>query len=213
MAIPSGYNEITVGQFQDIYKILSQPADTESDLTEREIQLIAAISGKTDTEINNMRVTDMRALSAKLTWVLDIDSMEKKPLKPFLILNGKRYEVLYNIDKITGGQFIDLTRFTRNPADNMANLHNIIACLCLPTQKTWVGRRTLPYNGDLHPAIAKAIQDSVMIADVYPMALFFSKLLSVSYQITANSSMSAIKKLEKRLKQKLTRSKSDGAGL
>ncbi len=144
---------ITLGQFQEIYKLQK----AEMDLEEKTTEMVAVISGKTMKEIEDMPLLEFNKLASKVVEVI------KQPIpdgKPQPVIAG--YRVIYEPSKLTRGQYVTLMHFMK--MDIVENAHNIMAALV---------------NEENHSEIADKMQGEPM-DNIYPACVFFCELYKSS---------------------------------
>lgn len=164
MKIAKNWNEISIGQFQQINTAIKNYPDNA--ITQA-VWMLNALTGKTREELLAMDFSkEFKPLMAELEWV-NATALPTQLPKQFE-LDGQQYTLVYDMKQRTTGQFVDLAHLTTDPENIIANLHLILAVLCVP-------------NGQKDHAIgfeqrAKIFQQQLPIAIAYPIATFFLKL-------------------------------------
>ena len=161
------YNDLTIGQFLKCKTI----AEFETDPLQKNIRMLAEISGKTAEEIEELPISE---LLKKLKTLSEINSLPAdSKVKMRFKVGGKRFECIWKTQELTAAQYIDVTHFC---SDNIIqNIHNILAAICV--RRTW-GKRG-KYDGANHKEIADLFYNNMKISQAYPIMVFFCKYSKV----------------------------------
>lgn len=160
------FDKITIGQFLKCKTI----ADLEPDLINRNIKLLAELSGKTFDEVESMPIEQLtNALKDFNKFeLLNTDAKVKMDFK----VNGRRFKCIWQTQKLTAAQYIDATSFCKDEKNIVANIHNILASICV--EKNWLGK-VKKYDGANHKEVADLFYNHLKIDVAYPIMLFFCK--------------------------------------
>jgi hypothetical protein len=90
-------------------------------------------------------------------------------------LKGKRFRLLLNVSVLTGGQYIDLMTFLKNPEAINQNIHNVLAVIASPLK---LGLFKTKYDGKKQAERAKFFHDNMPVSIAYPILVFFCNLSS-----------------------------------
>ena len=148
---------LTLGQFQEIWRIHKSDIQDEEKLTE----MVAVLSGKSPNEVDQLTIPEFNKLAAQVKEIL---SQEFKTDKPQRELCG--YGVCYEPAKLSRGQYVTLMHFMKG--DVVENAHLILASITY-------NLKTKKHESDKHQEIAEALQDA-QVSEVLPVCFFFSKL-------------------------------------
>lgn len=151
---------ITLGVFQEIYKIQKSDIDSEEKITE----MVSVLSGKPVSEVEDLQVPEFNKLSYKVMEILKTPLPEAKPQKTIA-----GYNICYEPAKLKRGQYVTLMHFMKG--DVVENAHLIMACL-------------VTEEGE-HSEIADKMQDAPL-SEIYPACLFFCELYRVSIRSLEN---------------------------
>ncbi len=154
-------HDITLGQFQEIYKINKSDLPDEEKLTE----LVSAISGKTANEVDNLTIPEFNTLAKQVTTILSTPLPESKPQRTIC-----GYGITYEPAKLTRGQYITVNHFVSK--DTVENAHYILASITYDL-------KTNKHEAEKHSEIAEKLQDA-KLAEVLPACVFFCKLFTAS---------------------------------
>lgn len=158
------WNDITVEQFQQVYKLsLSQDLD-EITKTER---VVCILYGLTERQVEELPMPRFRELATHCAFIMtgEIPGKPQRQIK----VGGNRYRIVYNPENLKQRQYVEVMHFGDNPIENM---HVIMASLVNPV--TWYGK-TLKNNAEDHKAIADDLLQARVI-DVYHSCVFFCNL-------------------------------------
>ena len=122
--IPENIGDITLSQYIEIQKLIDRELD-EVPFMER---LVMLLSGVTKRDIKNIDVKDYAMISESIALALNTNS----EFQNRFTLNGVEYGFIPNFDKITQGEYIDLTS---NELDN-ESLPTIMSVLFRPIIKS-----------------------------------------------------------------------------
>jgi hypothetical protein len=160
------FDKITIGQFLKCKTI----ADLEPDLINRNIKLLAELSGKTFDEVESMPIEQLTAALKDFNKfeLLNTDAKVKMDFK----VNGRRFKCIWQTQKLTAAQYIDATSFCKDEKNIVANIHNILASICV--EKNWYGK-VKKYDGANHKEVADLFYNHLKIDVAYPIMLFFCR--------------------------------------
>lgn len=152
--VPDNWNEVTIGQFQDL-SVLNRDSKDYS---------ISTLSILIDTQPEDIRKFDPQSLSKilrHLEWAMKYprDDYYKQEIE----VDGKTYTMIENLNEFTGGQWWDMEEYLNNYNDN---LHYLLAMIYRPLGEE--------YDSEKCKARGELFADKVMIGEVYGSLLFFS---------------------------------------
>lgn len=174
------WSELKIYQFQELYSILT---DKELDELGKVIYSVAFLEEKTVAEIESMNLDEFKKLSDKYGWLKEMDLLEK--ISNTFELNGEIYKVIWQVDKMKAGQYIDLTEFNKDP---MANIHKVMATLVYKDWNTYATE---------HNERSELFRKEMNIGFAYPLCVFFCERLTKSMP-------GILKAMQKDLKRKKT---------
>jgi hypothetical protein len=79
---------------------------------------------------------------------------------------------VWQTQKLTADQYIDVTSFCKDEKNIVGNIHNILAAICV--EKNWIGK-SKKYDGANHKEVADLFLNHMKIDTAYPIMLFFCK--------------------------------------
>lgn len=162
------FDKLTVGQYQELYQINRG----EDDDLDKSIAFVAVLTGLTRWEVEELPLSDFNKVAKEIGTIFSEQPLNTKLRKSF-VLFGKKYRVIYNIRKLTTGQYIDLQHFISGNV--IENLHKIIACLIIPV--SWWSKEK--YDAENHEIISEGVQD-LNFMEVNAICVFFLSLWSNS---------------------------------
>jgi len=157
---------LTIGQFIQCKTI----SDFETDTINKSIKMLAIVSNKTFDEIESMPIDELTSALNQFSEIESLTSTTKLKMK--FKVKGKRFECIWQTQKMGANQYIDATSFCKGEKDIINNIHNIMASICV--ERTWYGKK-LKYNPEKHKEIADLFYNDMKITQAYPIMLFFCK--------------------------------------
>ena len=169
------WNDITVWQYQNIVKALS---DKSLDDIDKSFKLIALVYNMTYNQVDSLLQEDYKAKIKDLEFLNQLP--EGKPVK-IIKVNGKRYRPIYNITKMPFGRYVETKAFV---GDIYANLHKLGATMVMPQKRTWYGRWVDDkYDAGMHEDYAEDIL-AANFTDVYFSLVFFYQVYRNWIEVT-----------------------------
>ena len=160
------WNELTLWQYQQIMPIITNPDKDWTEL-DKEVKLLCIITGMTEQQIDSLSIEDLKELRKELAF-LD-EPIEGKPVD-FIIINGRRYRMNYDIKNMPAARYIESKVFSK---DTVANLHKIAASMIIPQKKLWFGKWVDDkYDASKHEQYASDMAEANFI-HVYHSLVFF----------------------------------------
>jgi hypothetical protein len=154
------WNKLPIKTFIDINNINLNRLDG----FDADYHMVKALTGLSDEEVDAMPIPEFKKALAKSAFMLTTNF--GKPRTKFTI-DGVEYKINWRIELKTAGQYIDLTHYCKKPFENM---HYIMSVL------TFFGK----YTPDEVEERAKIFYEKLTMDVVYPICLFFSKVLNDS---------------------------------
>ena len=191
------WSNITLEQYQEIVAILG------TDLPEfnKELELVCYLFNLPKDEVLNMSIDTFKDYSAKLEFLKT--PHEGNMLKEFNI-NDITFQVGWELQKRTAGQFIDLSELTKEQDMINDNLHKILAVICIP--------KGSKYDGDITDR-AELFKKHLTMDKVFPISGFFLAVLKSSLPVIQDYLMRDVEKKKKELLEMIKASMSIGDGM
>ncbi len=158
------WSNITIEQYQQILAI----ANTDLPDFNKSVELVKYIFNIDNETVLNMPIEKFKSYTSKLDFIEE--PYEGEMITTFAI-DGYDYEVVWQMQKRTAGQFIDLSELTKDSELINDNLHKILAVICLP--------KGAKYDGDIANR-AEVFKKALTMDLVFPLAGFFLTILNAS---------------------------------
>lgn len=191
------WSNITLEQYQEVIAI------SGTDLPEfnKELELVCYLFNLPKDEVLNMSIDTFKDYSKKIGFLTT--PHEGDMIKEFEI-NGVTYQVGWELQKKTAGQFIDLSELTKVPDTINDNLHKILAVICIP--------KGSKYNGDITDR-AELFKKHLTMDKVFPISGFFLTVLKNSLPVIQDYLTKDVEKKKKELLQMIKDSMNIGDGM
>lgn len=122
--IANNWNEVSISLWQDIQEILK---DEYTDPIDKNVKLVGLLYDIPDEEAYDTELNEFSEMLDGIAW------LGKEPIipqpSPAYMINGVKYNVCLNQQKIKTAQYIDFKSFN---TDVPKNIHLILACLLIP---------------------------------------------------------------------------------
>ena len=167
--------KVTIKKFQELYSI----AQSDFDELEKSSLLIQNLTGKTESELDNMSIVKYGKLCKKVNELFEsfTQKLDQKKPKQYIKVNGQWYFLNYDIKNQNAGKYVELATFG---GDIVNNLHKIMATMATPMVWSWKGLKL--YEGEVNH---NKVSNDMLNADFeisYHAALFFCAVLRISMQ-------------------------------
>ena len=165
---------LSIKQFQQINHINK----LEIDDLDKSIMFVQVLTGKSEFEVNKMKVKKFNNLCADVLKAFESMMVDLKKEKPqnMLKANGKWYWINYDVSKLDAGRYVETATFG---VDLLDNLHKLMATMVVPMKWTWKGLVPMEYDAMNHEQIA----EDMLYADFthcYHACVFFYALFKNS---------------------------------
>jgi len=187
--LPESYDELNLGKFIELTKILEAKDKEESDL-KFSLKLIAALIGCGVDTLYQLSISDMNLLVNEVSWVSE-NPKQKNTKK--ITIDGVHYGFI-NLNGITTGEMISIESFQKNVTDNKDNLHFVMAILFRKIE----GGSVLPLEDDFEKIKERAdlFKEKMMVGEVYGPLINFTT--GGTGSIMKSSAPSLVLKIQKR---------------
>ena len=202
--LPNSWEGVTIEQFQALQKILAEKGDEYA----TNVAIISIMSGVPVDEIETYALKTYAKCMRTLSFLSEQLVGEVQKAVEF---GGLRYDVITDVYKLNGGQYITLMHLMKDPDKVIDQLHEIMAVFLVPKKKTWYGWKKQPYDSDKHKEVAEAMLQAPMTI-VQPLSAFFLASYLKSAKHILEFSVRKAEKVKKQAEKKLRRLKRNTAG-
>jgi len=202
--LPNSWAGVTVEQFQALQKILAEKGDEYP----TNVAIISIMSGVPMDEIETYSLKTYAKCMQTLSFLTEQLVGEVQKVVEF---GGVRYDVITDVYKLNGGQYITLMHLMKDPDKVIDQLHEIMAVFLVPKKKTWWGWKKQPYNSDKHKEIAEAMLQAPMTI-VQPLSAFFLGSYLKSAKHILESSVRKAEKVKRQAERRLKHLNQNTAG-
>lgn len=120
MILYKNYSELPIAIYE---KLSAITADDYADESDRNIDIMAVMTGKTAEELLKLSIVEFRAEADKLTWLYD-KVEPSKPKKSYRI-GGRTCVVEARPDKVSWAQYIDFKNYMADPEAHITELASL----------------------------------------------------------------------------------------
>lgn len=186
--LPESYDELSLGKFIELSKVLDNKNDSKSDLR-FSLEILSKLIGCDIAVLYLLSVSDMNILVDEISWV---NNNPTKKTKKNITIDGNDYGFV-SLNGITTGEMISIESFQQNLTDNRDNLHFVMAILFRPIEDGKVVK--LEDDFDVIRSRAEMFKEKMMIGEVYgPLINFMNGGTKSSMKTSVLSSTLKIKK-------------------
>jgi len=167
--IPQGWDEITIGQYQEYLDVLKSSNETRPHK-----QIISLLSVLTDTDEMDFYRMPMDTIYDINDAVSFMNEEPKGVFKNIITIKGKDYGFQKDLNQLTLGEWIDLEHYVTNGV--IENLHYITAILYRPIVDIgdeYFDYTIVPYDTINLEGTARLFKYNVSIDDIYGISGFF----------------------------------------
>jgi len=179
IVIPNSLNEITLGQYQEFYK-LNDVEDVKV-VERRMIEIFCQVPMK---YVNQMKAIDVKEIIQILTQMLD----NKPSLVNLFKMDGVEFGFIPDLDDMTFGEYVDLDTFI----GDTNNLHRAMNVLYRPVKIKRSGRYQIEdYDSDKYERMLNMPMDAVIssILFFYHLGIDLSQIMMDSSKLKNEKNM------------------------
>jgi len=202
--LPNSWEGVTIEQFQALQKILAEKGDEYA----TNVAIISIMSGVPVDEIETYALKTYAKCMRTLSFLSEQLVGEVQKVVEF---GGLRYDVITDVYKLNGGQYITLMHLMKDPDKVIDQLHEVMAVFLVPKKKTWYGWKKQPYNSEKHKEISEAMLQAPMTI-VQPLSAFFLTSYLKSARHILESSVRKAEKVKRQAEKKLKLLRRNTAG-
>lgn len=165
--LPASWHQIPISKFPVLYDILK---DKDIDPIDKEIRVISELTGLSVTTVENISLDGLRALIKKVRFVFSMEF--PKPVNEFKHA-GYVWKINYDVTKLSGKDFISLSKYNESEDSTMQNLVQITSLFVKPYRKKWFKL----VEANLTEYEREDLISQAPVSVIYPMCVFFCKVL------------------------------------
>jgi len=202
--LPNSWEGVTIEQFQALQKILAEKGDEYP----TNVAIISIMSGVPMDEIETYSLKTYAKCMQTLSFLTEQLVGEVQKAVEF---GGLRYDVITDVYKLNGGQYITLMHLMKDPDKVIDQLHEIMAVFLVPKKKVWYGWKKQPYDSEKHKEVADAMLQAPMTI-VQPLSAFFLTSYLKSAKHILESSVRKAEKVKRQAERRLKHLNQNTAG-
>tara|TARA_R100000781_G_C4059308_1_gene120443 strand:+ start:67 stop:693 length:627 start_codon:yes stop_codon:yes gene_type:complete len=200
LTIPTDWNDITIGMYQDFVRINKKKFDSDE---ERTAELICALCKVEQNKLERFKYKDLKYIVKKISKLMDSE-IDDKTLVKKLDFKGSKLGLIPNFSSITLGEFVDIEDYCK---DAYSNLHKLMSVMYRPIVKEKGDRYKIEeYSPDEFKA--EEYLDFPIVASMSSLSFFFHLGKQLKLALLKYSS----REVEKKIKR-LERLQRSGVGI
>ena len=169
MKLPTSWKQISLKTFSELDSIIR---NDRLNSNEKDLAILSLLSGKSNEEIQALPFKTRNKYLKQIQFLNKLD-MARKGVPKFLMIKGKLFRLTLNATELSGGQYIDLMNFLKDPDATTKNIHNVLAVIALSMKFGLIKTR---YDGKNHATRAKFFYENMPVSIAYPILVFFCNL-------------------------------------
>jgi len=202
MKLPNKWSEITLKQYQEVIEV----SLVDMDDLDKSVKILSVLSGVSEDEITNMPLTSIKECVKWIRFIYTIP--EKTKVLPKVKIGGKRYRINLELNKLSGGEYIDLIGYTKEKETINSNLHYIFSIFMHEINvfgKLKKSNYTKNAKGDYCQKLdvrnntAEFIKDKITMDVVFNLSGFFLNLYEGLMKATLDYSITELNKMNKEI--------------
>jgi hypothetical protein len=180
LTLKTSWDGITIKDYMNYKCILD---DRNISDFEKQLEILALLLNVDRKEMNDWPANQVTPLFEKMKF---LSQQPTAPIEPYYDINGRKFELIMDVTKITAGQFIDLSHYTKDSELIIDNIHLICATLLLPISP-YKGKK-IPkadkYDSSKIEEISEFLYQHMPIQEAIGISNFFTFLYNVFIEIT-----------------------------
>lgn len=163
-----GWDNITL---ENLIELVALSNDATLSPLDKQVKLLALITNNAEDYILDLSRPEFLKLSAKYNFIADLPV--NKPVQDFKCA-GYEWKVQKDISKLTTSDYINLSELVKDDSKSMENIPKMLAIFCEPYKSypLFIKRKSKMDYSTKVELLKKA-----KASDVYPLSLFFCRLL------------------------------------
>lgn len=163
-----GWDNITL---EKLIELVALSNDVTLSPLDKQVKILATTTNNTEDYILDLSKAEFLKLSAKYNFIVDLPV--NQPTKDFKCA-GYEWKVQRDISKLTTSDYINLSELVKDDSKSMENIPKMLAIFCEPYKSypLFIKRKPkIDYNAKVE------LLKQAKASDVYPLSLFFCRLL------------------------------------
>lgn len=198
MKLPTKWSNVRLKQYIDIVEVSA----VDMDELDKSVKILAILSGEKEDFFLELPLALVKDYIRKIQFIYT--KPEGGVLRHTKRIGTKKFKINYRLSDITGGEYIDLTGFVKDPIKVTQNLPSILAIFFKPINWLGLEKKDCYHNGnqtvESRIATAKIIQDLPM-DEVSALSGFFLRSYEALMKVTIQQIEKANKKNRKTIEK------------
>lgn len=208
ISLPTSWKDVTVGEWQAIRALIKESEGKEKTPENDYLLQCAIISTLSGEDMDDILQQSRGSHGLLMETLSFLTQPIEGNVRQFQRVGKKRYYFEKYAENITGGQYIDLMHFLKDPDKIDENLHKLVACVTVPVKWWFVKGK---YDGKKFFEIAEDVKQ-MPITTVKPLTDFFLQHYLNCAKVTVHYLEREAEKLKRQAERELKRSSADGVG-
>ena len=206
MRLPNKWSEVTLKQYQEVIEV----SLIDMDEIDKHIKIISILTEQPEDKIADL---PLPAIKSCIKWInfiyqTPIQTKAKQKVK----IGNRKYKVNLEVNKLSGGEYIDLTTYTKDKETINANLHFIISIFLhevnifgriKKSNYTTNAKGEFCQKLECRNEIAEYIKDKITMDLVFNLSGFFLKLYESLMAVTLDYSIMEVNKMNSNIAKEL----------
>lgn len=161
--VPDSWNDVSIGQFQEIYSI-------DDSNKNKALEIVSILINEDVEEIRKYDVASLQAVIQAIEWANKIP--EGSAFKKVIEIDGEKYGFINKLSDLTVGEWIDLEGYLE---DTIVNLHRIAGLLYRPIILELSENNRIIEDYDTRTAEHRSelFKEKMNVGDMYGCMVFF----------------------------------------
>jgi hypothetical protein len=180
LILKTSWAGVTIKDYMN-YKCILEDRNTTD--FEKQLDILALLLSVDRKEMMSWPANQVTPLFDKMKF-LTVKPYSK--VEPYYDINGRKFELIMDVNKLTAGQFIDLSHYTKDQELVIDNLHLICSTLLLPIGKYKGKHNPKPdkYDSEKIGDISEFLYEHMPISEALGISNFFTFLFDLFTEIT-----------------------------
>lgn len=178
MKLPTSWGEVYLSQYIKISEISS----VDMDEIDKQVKILSLLSGEDEETVLSLPLPKIKQCNSAISFIYSVP--KTKGIKKVIKVGGKRFLINHNLSEITGGEYIDLSTYTKDATTVTPNLHYILSIFFHPINIFGMVKKESYIknaNGKLCQKLerrnktAQLLKDNLTMDEVFSLSAFFLK--------------------------------------